>query len=88
MKPPLFLKNKSPPPRTNPPLHFMLGIIQKDQGKIPEAVASMEKAQKLVPGDLTITFQLIELDIARKDYPSAHQRAATQQKLHPDDWAP
>ncbi|RYY52829.1 MAG: tetratricopeptide repeat protein, partial [Chitinophagaceae bacterium] len=68
--------------------HFMLGMIQKDQGKIPDAVASMEKAQKLATGDLTITFQLIELDITRKDYPSAHQRAATQQKLHPDDWAP
>lgn len=68
--------------------HFMLGMIQKEQGKILEAVASMEKAQKLAPGDLTITSQLIELDIAGKDYLSAHQRATTQQNLHSDDWVP
>ncbi|MES2466660.1 MAG: tetratricopeptide repeat protein [Verrucomicrobiota bacterium] len=66
--------------------HFMLGMILRQQGKGTGALASLQKAQSLAPKDQTVTFQLIELDIERKDFETAHRRAAEQETHHPGSW--
>ena len=68
--------------------HVMLGVILRQQGKESEALASFGKAQALAPKDQTIASHLIELDILRKDFLSAHRRAEEQEAQNPGDWSP
>lgn len=66
--------------------HFALGMILRQQGKGTGALASFQKAQALAPKDQTVAFQLIELDIERKDFETAHRRAQEQETHHPGSW--
>jgi tetratricopeptide (TPR) repeat protein len=66
--------------------HFMLGMLLRQQGKGSEALASFEKAHTLAPKDQTVAFQLIELDIERKDFETARRRVQEQETLHPGNW--
>ena len=69
-----------------PAPHFMLGMILRQQGKGTGALASFQKAQTLAPKDQAVAFQLIELDIERKDFETARRRVQEQETLHPGSW--
>ena len=66
--------------------HFMLGMLLRQQGKGTGALASFQKAQALAPKDQTVAFQLIELDIERKDFETARRRIQEQETHHPGSW--
>ncbi len=68
--------------------HFLLGMILRQQGKSAGALASLQKAQSLAPKDPAIAFQLIELDIERKDFESAMRRTTELETHHPTSWTP
>jgi tetratricopeptide (TPR) repeat protein len=64
--------------------HLRLGAIMREAGRMPEARASLEKAQELEPGNLLITYQLVEADIAANDFDGAHRRVGVLLQRMPD----
>ena len=54
--------------------HLSLGLILREQGKLTEARSEFEKAAALEPENPGPVEQLVELDIAIKDFNSAFQR--------------
>ena len=60
-----------------------LGLILREQGKMAEARTAFEKAEELEPENLDTVQQLVELDIASKDFNSASQRVARQLEKAP-----
>ena len=53
--------------------YFRLGLILRQQNKGDEARQAFEKALELSPGNLPSIDQLVELDIAKKDFETAMQ---------------
>jgi len=53
--------------------YFRLGLILRQQNKADEARKAFEKALELSPGNLPSIDQLVELDIAKKDFQGAMQ---------------
>lgn len=61
-----------------------LGTVLREMGKLPEARAVLDKAQELEPDNLLVTYQLIELELAAKDFDSAHRRVDAHLKKTPE----
>jgi tetratricopeptide (TPR) repeat protein len=69
---------KSPGPQV------MLGMTLLQQQKFDEARAAFAKALELSPGIFEIEFQLAELDIRKKDFAAALERAQRELKKKPN----
>src|SRR5207237_9238333 len=54
--------------------YFLLGVILQQQNKVTEAREALEKAAQLAPDNPSSLQQLVELDIASKNYPAGHRR--------------
>jgi len=52
----------------------MLGVILQQQNKVTEAREALEKAAQLAPDNPSSLQQLVELDIASKNYAAGHRR--------------
>jgi tetratricopeptide (TPR) repeat protein len=63
--------------------YIELGLILRRQGKLPEARNAFEKAQQLDPQNPAPVEQLVDLDIASKDFSGALQRVQNQWKGNP-----
>jgi len=57
----------------NPQLPFLAGLILRDQRKPAEALKSFEKALELAPTNLMVIQQMVELNLADKQYERARQ---------------
>jgi tetratricopeptide (TPR) repeat protein len=68
----------------SPDAYFRLGLILRQQQKVDEAGAAFEHALELTPENLPIIEQLVELDISRKDFEAAMQRARQQLAKEPN----
>ena len=54
--------------------YFLLGIILQQQNKITEAREALEKAAQLAPNNPSSLQQLVDLNIASKNYPAGHRQ--------------
>jgi len=54
--------------------YFMLGVMLQQQNKVTEAREALEKAAQLAPDNPSSFQQLVELDIASKNYAAGHRR--------------
>src|SRR6266568_21110 len=54
--------------------YFLLGVILQQQNKVTEAREALEKAAQLAPDNPSSLQQLVELDIASKNYAAGHRR--------------
>src|SRR5438105_4930703 len=54
--------------------YFLLGVILQQQNKVTEAREALEKAAQLAPDNPSSLQQLVELDIASKNYAAGHHR--------------
>jgi tetratricopeptide (TPR) repeat protein len=54
--------------------YFLLGVILQQQNKVTEAREALEKAAQLAPDNLSSLQQLVDLDIASKNYAAGHRR--------------
>ena len=72
-------RNTSPVRRRIRNRHFLLGLLLKEQKKNEEARKAFEKVHELNPDYAAATDQLIDLDIANKDFDGAMRKA--QQEL-------
>lgn len=69
---------------TKPDPYVMLGVLLRQQNKLPAAREMIDKALSLAPGNLSIINQLIDLDILANDFPTALQRISSQLEKTPD----
>ena len=67
----------------DPGAYLRLGLILQRLGRIEEARKAFEEAQKLAPDNLIAVTQLVDLDIASKDFRAAAQRAQAQLQKTP-----
>ena len=58
----------------NAACYFLLGLILQQQNKVTEAREALEKAAQLAPNNSSSLQQLVDLDIASKNYPAGHRR--------------
>jgi tetratricopeptide (TPR) repeat protein len=72
----------------DPTPQFLLGMILRQQGKDAEALITLEKAQALAPKDQAIAFELVGIEMASRNFVSAHRRAQEQAGHHPGDSSP
>jgi tetratricopeptide (TPR) repeat protein len=63
---------------------FMMGMTQVEKGDLASARYAFERAQDLSPQNLLPTYQLLDLDLAAQDYPSAFKRVQVQMAAQPD----
>lgn len=63
--------------------HLLLGVILRQQDKLPEARQSFEKALELAPDNLAATNQLIELDLQEKNVTAATEKLQQQLQQSP-----
>ncbi len=68
----------------NPAYQVQYGKILSKAGRFDEARAAMEQALALRPDELSIVRELVDLDVARKDYTSALARAESIMAKRPD----
>src|SRR5256886_5291973 len=54
--------------------YFVLGFILQQQNKVTEAREALEKAAQLAPDNPSSLQQLVDLDIASKNYAAGHRR--------------
>ena len=54
--------------------YFLLGVMLQQQNKVTEAREALEKAAQLAPDNPSSLQQLVELDIASKNYAAGHRR--------------
>ncbi|HTG30802.1 MAG TPA: tetratricopeptide repeat protein, partial [Methylomirabilota bacterium] len=54
--------------------YFLLGVTLQQQNKVTEAREALEKAAQLAPDNLSSLQQLVDLDIASKNYAAGHRR--------------
>src|SRR5438445_2825044 len=54
--------------------YFLLGVILQQQNKVTEAREALEKAAQLAPDNPSSLQQLVDLDIASKNYAAGHRR--------------
>jgi tetratricopeptide (TPR) repeat protein len=54
--------------------YFLLGVVLQQQNKVTEAREALEKAAQLAPNNPSSLQQLVDLDIASKDYAGGHRR--------------
>src|SRR4029077_9634170 len=54
--------------------YFLLGVILQQQNKVTEAREALEKAAQLAPDNPSSLQQLVDLDIASKNYAGGHRR--------------
>ena len=64
--------------------YLRLGIILRQQNKDDEARNAFARASELAPNDLSPIEQLIDLDIAQRDFGAARQRVALKLEKDPD----
>src|SRR5439155_11509868 len=64
--------------------YFMLGAMLREQNKLAEAREVLEKAAQLAPDNPAVFEQLVELDMAGKNYPASHRRVDEFIEKHPD----
>src|SRR5205823_10586158 len=67
--------------------YFLLGMVLRGQRKNDEARKAFEKASELAPDNIISVEQLVELDLAAKDIPSAFRRAQEQLQKNPNSAA-
>jgi tetratricopeptide (TPR) repeat protein len=67
--------------------HFFLGLVLRQQNKSDEARAAFEKARELAPDNPSPVDQLIELDIASKDFKNATSKAQEEVRKTPNSAA-
>src|SRR5438094_586086 len=58
----------------NAAFYFLRGVILQQQNKVTEAREALEKAAQLAPDKPSSLQQLVELDIASKNYAAGHRR--------------
>jgi tetratricopeptide (TPR) repeat protein len=58
----------------NAAFYFLLGVILQQQNKVTEAREALEKAAQLAPDNSSSLQQLVDLDIASKNYAAGHRR--------------
>ena len=54
--------------------YFLLGVMLQQQNKVTEAREALEKAAQLAPDNPSSLQQLVDLDIASKNYAAGHRR--------------
>jgi len=54
--------------------YFLLGVILQQQNKVTEAREALEKAAQLAPDNPSSLQQLVDLDVASKNYAAGHRR--------------
>jgi len=73
---------KSYPQDPQPP--FLLGMMLREQGKNEEARKHIESANALAPDNLPILYQIVDLDILKKDYAGALKRLQGEIQRRPN----
>jgi tetratricopeptide (TPR) repeat protein len=66
-----------------PDPYYRLGLVLREDGKGDEAQTAFEKVLELEPGNLMAVNQLVDLDIAKRDFNSAMSRVETLLKKSP-----
>src|SRR5207237_6811671 len=54
--------------------YFLLGVMLQQQNKVTEAREALEKAAQLAPDNPSSLQQLVDLDVASKNYAAGHRR--------------
>lgn len=62
---------------------FLLGMMLREQGKNEEARKDMEGALALAPDNLPVLYQIVDLDILKKDYAGALKRLQAEIQRRP-----
>lgn len=57
------------------PSYYILGLVLRQQNKLPEARTNLEKSLELGPDQATVVNALVEIDFAEKKFADAVQRA-------------
>ena len=68
----------------NPQAYYLLGVILRQQGKTDEARQAFENTLELAPDNLLPIDQLIQLDLAGKNFESATQRVQVHLQKTPN----
>jgi tetratricopeptide (TPR) repeat protein len=63
--------------------YYQLGLVLREQNKLDEATAAFEKVAQLTPANLKAINQLVDLDIAKKNYDSAMLRIRQELNKQP-----
>lgn len=63
--------------------YFRLGLVLREQKKVNESKAAFENVVKLVPGNLMAINQLVDLDLATKNFASAMLRVRDELQKQP-----
>ena len=66
-----------------PDAYYRLGLVLREQNKIDQAQEVFEKVLELAPGNLMAINQLVDLDIARRDFSSAMSRVQRELQKKP-----
>lgn len=66
-----------------PDPYYRLGLLLRERNKIDEAHAAFEKVLELAPGNLMAINQLVDLDLAKRDFNSARSRVQGELKKTP-----
>ncbi len=65
-----------------PQFHERMGLVLRSQKKPAEARGEFDRALAVQPLYLPAAEELLDLDLAQKDFPTAEKRVAAQLKLH------
>jgi predicted Zn-dependent protease len=67
--------------------HALLSLVLRQQNRMPEAREELTKAAELAPDDLAIFSQIVDLDLAEKNFPSAFLRVRELMQKKPQSAA-
>lgn len=67
--------------------YYMLGLIFRQQNKIDEAHKAFESAHALAQDNIAVLDQLVQLDIAAKNFPAASEKARRELEKAPNSAA-
>ncbi|MBP8260392.1 MAG: tetratricopeptide repeat protein [Verrucomicrobia bacterium] len=62
----------------NPSFEFVLGMLQRQRGRVPEARAGFLRSLELAPGNPMALYQIVDLEIAATNAPAAMKIVQTE----------
>ncbi len=69
----------------NPQVPLLRGVLLREMNRVPEAYAAFEKAKTIDPQYMPALEQLVDLDIAQKNFPAALARIEPRLAEKPND---
>jgi tetratricopeptide (TPR) repeat protein len=67
--------------------HVLLSLVWRQQNKMPEAREELAKAAELAPGNMAIFSQIVDMDLAEKNFTAAFQRVRELMQKEPQSAA-